>query len=161
MRAIAAFCTARAILEQRLTVKPEHARTIAVLAQVDAGLGQKELASARGTARDGFDANLERYLRWRIGAGRARPGLYLDDEQDRAIELLAKIRGDAELHQLRATKIASALESAARRSAVRENCRFARAEGRTEEVKIDNFFAELKRRNVYKAAVRKNARAWG
>jgi len=26
-------------------------------------------------------------------------------------------------------------------------------------VRIDNFFAELKRRNVYRAAVRKNARA--
>ena len=25
--------------------------------------------------------------------------------------------------------------------------------GRTEEVKIDNFFAELKRRNVYKVAI--------
>jgi tetratricopeptide (TPR) repeat protein len=42
--AIAAFRECRAILEQRLIVKPEHARTIAVLAQVDAGLGQKELA---------------------------------------------------------------------------------------------------------------------
>ena len=42
--AIAAFRYTRAILAQRLIVKPEHARTIAVLAQVDAGLGQKELA---------------------------------------------------------------------------------------------------------------------
>ena len=41
---LAAFRSARAILAQRLVVKPEHARTIAVLAQVDAGLGQKELA---------------------------------------------------------------------------------------------------------------------
>jgi hypothetical protein len=45
------------------------------------------------------------------------------------------------------------VESASRRSAVRENCHFARAEGRTEEVKIDNFFSELKRRNVYKVAI--------
>ena len=43
-RAIAAFSETRTILEQRLVIKPEHARTIAVLAQVDAGLGQKELA---------------------------------------------------------------------------------------------------------------------
>jgi TolB-like protein/Tfp pilus assembly protein PilF len=43
-RATAAFSTARTILEQRLIIKPEHARTIAVLAQVDAGLGQKQLA---------------------------------------------------------------------------------------------------------------------
>jgi TolB-like protein/Tfp pilus assembly protein PilF len=43
-RAAEAFSTARAILEQRLAIKPEDARTIAVLAQVDAGLGHKELA---------------------------------------------------------------------------------------------------------------------
>ncbi len=42
--AIAAFSNARKILEQRLAIKPEDARTIAVLAQVDAGLGRKELA---------------------------------------------------------------------------------------------------------------------
>jgi hypothetical protein len=42
--AMAAFRECRAILEQRLVVKPEHTRTIAVLAQVDAGLGQKDLA---------------------------------------------------------------------------------------------------------------------
>ena len=43
-RATAAFSAARAILEQRLAVKPEHARTLAVLGQVDAALGRKELA---------------------------------------------------------------------------------------------------------------------
>jgi len=43
-RATAAFRECREILVQRLIVKPEHARTIAVLAQVDAGLGQKDLA---------------------------------------------------------------------------------------------------------------------
>jgi len=43
-RANAAFRECREILAQRLIVKPEHARTIAVLAQVDAGLGQKDLA---------------------------------------------------------------------------------------------------------------------
>jgi tetratricopeptide (TPR) repeat protein len=42
--ATAAFRECREILAQRLIEKPEHARTIAVLAQVDAGLGQKELA---------------------------------------------------------------------------------------------------------------------
>src|SRR5260370_35705828 len=42
--ATAAFRECREILAQLLIVKPEHARTIAVLAQVDAGLGQKELA---------------------------------------------------------------------------------------------------------------------
>jgi len=43
-QATAAFSKARTILEQRLVVKPEHARTIAVLAQVDAGLGHNEMA---------------------------------------------------------------------------------------------------------------------
>ena len=43
-RATAAFRECRDILAQRLIVKPEHARTIAVLAQVDAGLGEKDLA---------------------------------------------------------------------------------------------------------------------
>jgi len=42
--AAAAFRECREILAKRLIVKPEHARTIAVLAQVDAGLGQKDLA---------------------------------------------------------------------------------------------------------------------
>lgn len=40
----AAFRKARAIFEARLKVKPEDARTIAVLAQTDAGLGDKALA---------------------------------------------------------------------------------------------------------------------
>jgi TolB-like protein/Tfp pilus assembly protein PilF len=44
VRATAAFRECREILAQRLIVKPEHARTIAVLAQVDAALGQKDLA---------------------------------------------------------------------------------------------------------------------
>ncbi len=43
-RTTAAFRECREILTQRLIVKPEDARTIAVLAQVDAGLGEKELA---------------------------------------------------------------------------------------------------------------------
>jgi TolB-like protein len=43
-RATAAFRECRDILAQRLIAKPEDARTIAVLAQVDAGLGQKDLA---------------------------------------------------------------------------------------------------------------------
>ena len=43
-RATTAFRQCREILAQRLIVKPKHARTIAVLAQVDAGLGEKDLA---------------------------------------------------------------------------------------------------------------------
>ncbi len=43
-KALAWFQSARAILAQRLVVKPEHARTLAVLAQVDAALGDTERA---------------------------------------------------------------------------------------------------------------------
>jgi TolB-like protein/Flp pilus assembly protein TadD len=65
-RARAAFAVARKILEQRLTIKPSDARTIAVLAQIDAGLGQKEQAIAEGRravelmplSRDAYDGML-------------------------------------------------------------------------------------------------------
>jgi tetratricopeptide (TPR) repeat protein len=43
-KAVAAFTAARAILESRLKTKPDDPRTLAVLAQVDANLGNKELA---------------------------------------------------------------------------------------------------------------------
>jgi TolB-like protein/Tfp pilus assembly protein PilF len=42
--ALDAFAAARKIFEARLTTKPEDPRTVAVLAQVDAGLGARELA---------------------------------------------------------------------------------------------------------------------
>jgi tetratricopeptide (TPR) repeat protein len=65
-KARAAFGAARKILEQRLTIKPDDARTIAVLAQVDAGLGRKEAAIAEGQravklmplSRDAYDGML-------------------------------------------------------------------------------------------------------
>ncbi len=61
-----AFTAARGIFEARLTIKPEDARTIAVLAQVDAGLGAKELALEEAQravdlmpmARDVYDGSL-------------------------------------------------------------------------------------------------------
>jgi TolB-like protein len=43
-KAVAAFKAARAVLESRLKNKPDDPRTLAVLAQVDANLGNKELA---------------------------------------------------------------------------------------------------------------------
>src|SRR5438067_5874963 len=52
-RATAALRECREILAQRLIVKPEHARTIAVLAQVDAGLGQND--PAIGEAQHAID----------------------------------------------------------------------------------------------------------
>ena len=90
-RAIAAFSAARTILEQRLVVKPEHARTIAVLAQVDAALGRKELAVREAEhavelmpiSRDIYDGVL-------VLEGLAQVYTW-SNERDRAIELLQKL----------------------------------------------------------------------
>ena len=65
-RARAAFAEARTILEARLHAKPDHARTLAVLAQIDAGLGRKEEAVRAATRavelmpfeKDAYDAPL-------------------------------------------------------------------------------------------------------
>ena len=43
-KAVAAFTAARALLESRLKTRPDDPRTLAVLAQVDGNLGNKELA---------------------------------------------------------------------------------------------------------------------
>jgi tetratricopeptide (TPR) repeat protein len=90
-QATAAFSIARTILEQRLVIKPEDARTIAVLAQVDAGLGRKELAIQEAQhavdlmpiSRDIYDGalvleGLDQVYTW-------------SNEPDRAIELLQKL----------------------------------------------------------------------
>ena len=90
-RAAEAFATARTILEQRLTVKPEDARTIAVLAQVDAGLGRKELAIQEAQhavelmplSKDIYDGAL-------VLEGLAQVYTWTN-EPDRAIELLQKL----------------------------------------------------------------------
>ena len=90
-RATAAFSAARTILEQRLAVKPEDARTLAVLAQVDAGLGRKELAiqEAKHAAelmpisKDVYDGAL-------VLEGLAQVYTWTN-ESDRAIELLQKL----------------------------------------------------------------------
>jgi tetratricopeptide (TPR) repeat protein len=90
-RAIAAFSTARSILEQRLIIKPKHARTIAVLAQVDAGLGRKELAIREAQhavelmpiSEDIYDGGL-------VLEGLAQVYTWTG-EHDRAIEALQKL----------------------------------------------------------------------
>ena len=90
-KAIAAFRECRAILEQRLVVKPEHARTIAVLAQVDAALGQKDLAIREAqhaidlmpTSKDIYDGAL-------VLEGLAQVYTW-SGERDRAIELVQKL----------------------------------------------------------------------
>jgi TolB-like protein/Tfp pilus assembly protein PilF len=90
-RATAAFSAARAILEQRLAVKPEHARTIAVLAQVDAGLGRKELAIQEAQhAVDLLPVSKDIYDGALVLEGLAQVYTWTN-EPDRAIELLQKL----------------------------------------------------------------------
>ncbi|HTL79813.1 MAG TPA: hypothetical protein VL136_10445 [Candidatus Babeliales bacterium] len=91
VRMNAALASARTILEQRLAIKPEDARTIAVLAQVDAGLGHKELAIQEAKhavdlmplSRDIYDGAL-------VLEGLAQVYTWTN-EPDRAIELLQKL----------------------------------------------------------------------
>ncbi len=91
VRAIAAFSAARAILEQRLTVKPEDARTIAVLAQVDAGLGRKELAIQEAQhAVDLMPVSKDIYDGTLVLEGLAQVYTWTN-ERDRAIDLLQKL----------------------------------------------------------------------
>ena len=90
-RANAAFSAARTILEQRLAVKPEDARTIAVLAQVDAGLGHKELAIQEAKhAVDLMPVSKDIYDGALVLEGLAQVYTWTN-EPDRAIELLQKL----------------------------------------------------------------------
>jgi len=90
-RARAALRECREILAQRLIIKPEHARTIAVLAQVDAGLGQKDLAIREAQhaidlmpiSKDSYDGAL-------VLEGLAQVYTWSGD-RDRAIELVQKL----------------------------------------------------------------------
>ena len=89
--AIAAFSNARTILEQRLAIKPEDARTIAVLAQVDAGLGRKELAIQEAQhAVDLMPISKDIYDGALVLEGLAQVYTWTN-EPDRAIELLQKL----------------------------------------------------------------------
>jgi len=89
--ALAAFRSARAILAQRLVVKPEHARTIAVLAQVDAGLGQKQLALQEAQhAIDLMPISKDIYDGALVLEGLAQVYTW-SGEHDRAIEVLQKL----------------------------------------------------------------------
>jgi len=90
-RATAAFSAARTILEQRLAVKPEDARTLAVLAQVDAGLGHKELAIQEAQhAVDLMPVSKDVYDGALVLEGLAQVYTWTN-EPDRAIELLQKL----------------------------------------------------------------------
>ncbi len=91
VRATAAFRECREILAQRLIVKPEHARTIAVLAQVDAGLGQKDLAIREAQhAIDLMPISKDIYDGALVLEGLAQVYAWNGD-RDRAIELVQKL----------------------------------------------------------------------
>ena len=91
VRATTGFRECRAILEQRLVVKPEHARTIAVLAQVDAGLGQKDLAIREAQhAIDLMPISKDIYDGALVLEGLAQVYTWSGD-RDRAIELVQKL----------------------------------------------------------------------
>jgi len=90
-RATAAFRECRQILAQRLLVKPEHARTIAVLAQVDAGLGQKDLAIHEAQqAIDLMPVSKDIYDGALVLEGLAQVYTWSGD-RDRAIDLVQKL----------------------------------------------------------------------
>jgi TolB-like protein/Tfp pilus assembly protein PilF len=90
-RAVAAFSTTRRILEQRLRVKPEDGRTIAVLAQVDAGLGRKALAIQEAKhAVDLMPVSKDIYDGALVLEGLAQVYTWTN-ERDRAIKLLQKL----------------------------------------------------------------------
>jgi len=90
-RAVDAFSSARATMEQRLAVKPEHARTLAVLAQVNAGLGRKDLAIQEAQhAVDLMPVSKDIYDGALVLEGLAQVYTWTN-EPDRAIELLQKL----------------------------------------------------------------------
>jgi tetratricopeptide (TPR) repeat protein len=89
--ATAAFSSARPILQQRLTAKPEHARTLAVLAQIDAGLGRKDLAIQEAKhAVDLMPVSKDIYDGALVLEGLAQVYTWTN-EPDRAMELLQKL----------------------------------------------------------------------
>ena len=90
-KATAAFRECREILAQRLTVKPEHARTIAVLAQVDANLGEKDLAISEAQhAIDLMPVSKDIYDGALVLEGLAQVYTWTGD-RDHAIELVRKL----------------------------------------------------------------------
>ena len=90
-RATAALRECREILAQRLIVKPEHARTIAVLAQVDAGLGEKDLAIREAQhAIDLMPISKDIYDGALVLEGLAQVYTWTGD-RDRAIELVQRL----------------------------------------------------------------------
>jgi TolB-like protein len=91
VKATAAFRDCREILVQRLAIKPEHARTIAVLAQVDAGIGQTDLAISEAQhAIDLMPVSKDIYDGALVLEGLAQVYTWTGD-RDRAIQLVQKL----------------------------------------------------------------------
>jgi tetratricopeptide (TPR) repeat protein len=92
-KAVAAFKAARAVLESRLKNKPNDPRTLAVLAQVDANIGNKELALSEAqkastlmpVSKDAYDGPI-------ILQGLAQVYTWSGD-YDRAFEVLQRLLG--------------------------------------------------------------------
>ena len=90
-KALSAFSDARAVFESRLQLKPDDPRTLAVLAQVDAGLGRKELAIREAKhavelmplSRDAYDAPL-------VQQGLAQVYVWTG-EKEQALQLLGQL----------------------------------------------------------------------
>src|SRR5438309_5306524 len=92
-QALNALRSTRAILAQRLIIKPEHARTIAVLAQVDARLGQKDLAMQEARhAIDLMPISKDIYDGALVLEGLTQVYTWTGD-RDHAIELVQKLVG--------------------------------------------------------------------
>jgi TolB-like protein/Tfp pilus assembly protein PilF len=90
-QALDALRSTRAILAQHLIIKPEHARTIAVLAQVDARLGQKDLALQEAKhAIDLMPISKDIYDGGLVLEGLAQVYTW-SGEPDRAIDLLQQL----------------------------------------------------------------------
>jgi hypothetical protein len=88
---ISAFNTTRGILEERLKQKPQDPRTLAVLAQVDAGLGRKEQAITEArTAVDLMPLSRDAYDGPLVLEGLARVYTWTG-EKDLAVDTLDKI----------------------------------------------------------------------
>src|SRR5437667_12359969 len=82
------------------------------------GIGPEGFGRPRSATRDRSDADFERYLRWRVGPGRSRPGVRVERRPRSRDWVGTETRDDAWLHQLRPPEITPALESAAGRSAI-------------------------------------------
>jgi TolB-like protein len=90
-RVTASLRECRDILAQRLIVRPEHARTIAVLAQVDARLGQRDLAIGEAQhAIDLMPVSKDIYDGALVLEGLAQVHTWTGD-RDHAIEVVQKL----------------------------------------------------------------------